>query len=263
MRPLGIAASPPDSGTLMDEISNFLSSKGSLAVISPLPVGDVKKQNFSAYQLDEKGNWSASGSNMTLTTLFDIIATEHDYALVGGFENANIPYIVLNEHSHSGTTLMELDSAENLDVNQLLRNLQTTEPFETLDSLIARAVKSPNANQAGAIATFTGRVRELDYPSDSPTTRLEFEKYAGVAESRLQQICSELCQRDGIFEVLMHHRVGPIESGENVVFVVVLGAHRDEAFKTVQDGINRLKNEVPIFKKEIKIDGSFWVHDRP
>ena len=94
-------------------------------------------------------------------------------------------------------------------------------------------------------------------------TRLEFEKYAGVAESRLQQICSELCQRDGIFEVLMHHRVGPIESGENVVFVVVLGAHRDEAFKTVQDGINRLKNEVPIFKKEIKIDGSFWVHARP
>ena len=85
MRLLGIAASPPDSGALLDEISDFLSSKGSLAVISPLPVVDVTKQNFSAYQLDEKGNWSASGSNMTLTTLFDILATEHDYALVGGF----------------------------------------------------------------------------------------------------------------------------------------------------------------------------------
>ena len=160
-------------------------------------------------------------------------------------------------------TLMAIDSIENLDPDQLLLELNTTEPFETLDSLIDRAVKSPTANQAGAIATFTGRVRELDHPSDSPTTRLEFEKYAGVAEARLAQICSDLCQRDGIFEVLMHHRVGHIESGQNVVFVVVLGAHRGEAFKTVQDGINRLKNEVPIFKKEIKIDGSFWVHDRP
>ncbi len=263
MRPLGIATSSSDLGALIDTVSNFLSSKGSLAVISPLPFDNITKQNFPVYQLDEKGNWSASGSNMTLTKLFDIIATEHDYALVSGFENANIPYLVLDGHPHKGTTLMELDSAEDLDTTQLLLDLHTTEPFETLDSLIAKAVKSPNANQAGAIATFTGRVRELDHPSDSSTIRLEFEKYTGIAESRLQQICSDLCQRDGIFEVLMHHRVGHIESGQNVVFVVVLGAHRDEAFKTVQDGIDRLKNEVPIFKKEVKIDGSFWLHDRP
>ena len=263
MRPLGVAAPSSDLSTLIDKLSTFLYSKGSLAVISPLSTDTFTKSNFSVYQIDGEGNWAASGSNLTLMTLFDTLATKHDYVLVSGFENANIPYLVLAEHSHDGTTLMEIDSAENLDTTQLLLELNTTEPFETLDSLIDRAVKSPNANQAGAIATFTGRVRELDHPSDSPTTRLEFEKYAGIAEARLNQICSDLCQRDGIFEVLMHHRVGHIESGQNVVFVVVLGAHRSEAFKTVQDGIDRLKNEVPIFKKEIKIDGSFWVHDRP
>ena len=263
MRLIGIAAPPSDLQILVDKVATFLSTQGSLAIISPLAIENSPKQIFSTYQLDEKGNWSASGGGLTLTHLFEKIATTHDYAIISGFENANLPYLSIKGSSHAGTSLMELTSVDNLDTDQLFLKLNTTEPFETLDSLIHQAMTSPRANEAGAIATFTGRVREFDHPSDSPTTRLEFEKYAGIAEDRMEQICSDLRKRDGIFEVIMYHKIGHIESGQNVVFVVVLGAHRSEAFKAVQDGINRLKDEVPIFKKEIKLDGSFWVHDRP
>jgi molybdopterin synthase catalytic subunit len=48
-----------------------------------------------------------------------------------------------------------------------------------------------------------------------------------------------------------------------VLMLVVLAGHRTEAFRAVEDAINRLKDEVPIFKKEVTEDGEFWVHDRP
>ena len=64
-----------------------------------------------------------------------------------------------------------------------------------------------------------------------------------------------------MFEVLLHHRVGRMNDGEDIVFVVVLAGHRKEAFRTVEDGIDRLKDEVPIFKKETTTDEEFWLHE--
>ncbi|PSP53856.1 molybdopterin synthase, partial [Halobacteriales archaeon QH_7_68_42] len=51
--------------------------------------------------------------------------------------------------------------------------------------------------------------------------------------------------------------------GEDIVFVVVLAGHRREAFRTVEDGIDRLKDEVPLFKKEVTVEETFWSHERP
>ena len=51
-----------------------------------------------------------------------------------------------------------------------------------------------------------------------------------------------------------------IEQGEDIVFVVVLAGHRREAIETVEDGIDRLKAEVPLFKKEVTVEGEFWAH---
>jgi molybdopterin synthase catalytic subunit len=62
--------------------------------------------------------------------------------------------------------------------------------------------------------------------------------------------------------VLLHHRTGVVEAGEDIVFVVVLAGHRREAFRTVEDGIDRLKDEVPLFKKEVTVEETFWRHDR-
>ena len=63
-----------------------------------------------------------------------------------------------------------------------------------------------------------------------------------------------------MFEVILHHRTGIVEAEEDIVFVVVLAGHRPEAFATVEDGINRLKAEVPLFKKEVTVEGTFWAH---
>jgi molybdopterin synthase catalytic subunit len=75
-------------------------------------------------------------------------------------------------------------------------------------------------------------------------------------------IAAELEEREGVFEVLFHHRTGVVADGEDIVFVVVLAGHRREAFRTVEDGIDRLKDEVPLFKKETTEAEEFWVHDR-
>ena len=75
-------------------------------------------------------------------------------------------------------------------------------------------------------------------------------------------MADDLTDRNGVFEVLLHHRTGVIADGEDIVFVVVLAGHRDEAFATVEDGIDRLKDEVPIFKKETTEEEEFWVHQR-
>jgi len=66
-----------------------------------------------------------------------------------------------------------------------------------------------------------------------------------------------------VHEVATHHETGVVEAEEDAVHVIVLAGHRQEAFRAVEDGINRLKDEVPVFKKEVTEDGEFWVHDRP
>ena len=78
----------------------------------------------------------------------------------------------------------------------------------------------------------------------------------------MRDLEAELEECDGVLDVLMHHRTGVIPDGEDIVFVVVLAGHRREAFRTVEDGIDRLKEEVPIFKKEVTTEETFWVHER-
>ena len=106
-----------------------------------------------------------------------------------------------------------------------------------------------------------GSVRAKDSSDDARTEHRSFEKYDGVAEDRLNAISRELTKREGVFEVLVHHRVGLMKDGEDIVFVVVLAGHSEEAFRTVEDGINRLKDEVQIFKKETTTDEEFWLHE--
>jgi molybdopterin synthase catalytic subunit len=158
--------------------------------------------------------------------------------------------------------LAAADSTRDLDVDAVIDAIRETEPHETLESLVAGLKRSPSAEYAGAIATFTGRVRPKEDEDDERTRYLEFEKYEGVAEDRMRRIERELAERDGVLEVRLHHRTGRIEDGEDIVFVVVLAGHRREAFEAVEDGIDRLKDEVPLFKKEVTASDTFWVHER-
>ncbi|MGM0604762.1 MAG: molybdopterin synthase [Halobacteriota archaeon] len=219
----------------------------------------------ASFTLDGDGAWVGTGSDRTLEDLLDELAPDYAYALVSGATRPRCPTVVIGAGTaeQSGDVIERVDDRSELDLDAIAARLDRFEPYVTLQTLVKRVKHSPRADRSGAIATFTGRVRAKDSPDDSPTRALEFEKYEGVAADRLAEIRDELESREGVFEVAMHHRVGRIEDGEDIVFVVVLAGHRTEAFRTVEDGINRLKDEVPIFKKETTTDEEFWVHDRP
>src|SRR5699024_502916 len=107
---------------------------------------------------------------------------DHDYALVEGFSSHGLPAVVLGGREHAGPELVTATDADEIDLNGLCTAIDDLEPRVTLDSLIRAVKQSPQADRAGAIATFTGRVRVKDAPDDDPTEALEFETYREVAD---------------------------------------------------------------------------------
>ncbi|MFB6184996.1 MAG: molybdopterin synthase [Haloarculaceae archaeon] len=270
MRTLGIVGAPDaDTDALAERITDRLAEDGRVAHVVRLEsattdgaVPDRRERPSDAtYGLSDDGTWSATGTDRTLDATLDDLAPDYDYAVLEGFANATVPGVVVGDVDYPGDVLARVEAAEMLAVDEVIEALAETEPYETLESLVERVTTAPDAERAGAIATFTGRVRAKDAPDDEPTERLEFEKYEGVAERKMEAISTELSDREDVHGVCMHHRTGVIEYGEDIVFVVVLAGHREQAFETVRDGINRLKDEVPIFKKEVTTDETFWVHE--
>ncbi len=216
--------------------------------------------------LGANGSWTGTGAVDGLDALLDGLAPDHDYLVVIGGSRLRVPTVLLGESADRedvpGTVIAAADAPGTVDLDRLIADLDDAEPWITRQTLVERVEASPEADRAGAIATFTGRVRARDAPDDDRTSHLAFEKYEGVAAERMAAISAELTEREGVLDVRMHHRTGVIEAGEDIVFVVVLAGHRREAFRTVEDGIDRLKDEVPIFKKEATEAEEFWVHRR-
>ena len=194
-----------------------------------------------------------------LDTLCDL---GFDYVLVGDGDDIDLPTVVVDQHLDPTDALLSVGDVDDLQVNALHDALEEVEPIETLSSLVERIQAHPDSPKAGAIATFTGRVR-VEHLEGERTTHLEYEKYEGVADAELAAIRRELTARDGVYEVLLHHRTGIVEAEDDAVYVVVLAGHRPEAFRAVEDGIDLLKERVPIFKKEVTESGDYWAHDRP
>ena len=276
MQVLGIVG-PSDSGktTLVERLTERLAERGSVATVKHLttaPTVDTDGKDTARHRtagadatfgITDDDGWFATGEVRSLDETLDELAADHDYCLVEGYSDTAIPTVALGERDHSGETVATAPESGGIDVGEVVDSLEQLEPYESLASLVATVKESPNARYAGAIATFTGRVRAQEDADDQPTEHLEFEKYDGVAEDRMATIRDELETRDGVQAVRMHHRTGVVEAGEDIVFVVVLAGHRQEAFRTVEDGINRLKDEVPLFKKEVTVDDTFWSHERP
>ncbi len=110
----------------------------------------------------------------------------------------------------------------------------------------------------GAVVTFAGTVR--DNTDGRRTLRLEYETYAEMAEAKMQEVGEEIRTRWGIEDVAMVHRVGPVDIGEISVLISVSTPHRKHAFEACSYAIDRVKQIVPVWKKEIWADGEReWV----
>ncbi len=219
-------------------------------------VTPVKRFEFAEHRDDEDGK--AAEIRRAIDDLAD---AGFDYVVVEGFSESNLPKLAVEEAS-DGLEEVLLEDAAEASTEELVEAVEGVEDHETLASLVRRAKDSSRSPEAGAVATFTGRVR-ADNVDDGRTTHLEYEKYEDVADERMREIAEDIEDRDGVFEVEMHHETGVVQAGEDSVHVVVLAGHRREAFRAVEDAIDRLKDEVPIFKKEVTESGEFWTHDRP
>ena len=110
----------------------------------------------------------------------------------------------------------------------------------------------------GAVATFIGTTR-LDEASDASVEYLEYEAYRPMADRKLEEIGAEIRERWEVREVSIVHRLGRVDPGEPSVVIVVVGPRRGPAFQASRYAIERIKEIVPIWKREIWSDGYVWV----
>ncbi len=99
---------------------------------------------------------------------------------------------------------------------------------------------------AGAVVDFLGVVRGIE--GADTLTGLEYEAYEAMAEIKLRQICGEIAERKGLENVWLIHRIGFVAVGEPSLFLRVTAGHRAEAYEGSREIIERLKQEVPIWK---------------
>lgn len=114
--------------------------------------------------------------------------------------------------------------------------------------------------EAGAINTFIGTVRELT--KGRKTLYLEYDAYQSMAEKKLAQIGDEIKEKWRDAVVAITHRIGRLEITDIAVVIAVSTPHRADSFEASRYAIERIKEIVPIWKKEHWEDGEMWIGDQ-
>lgn len=118
-------------------------------------------------------------------------------------------------------------------------------------------VSTVSKRTCGAVATFVGVVRE--FSRGRQVSYLEYEAYPEMAIAKMHEIEAEIRNKWEIGQLAIHHRVGRLEIGEASVVIAVSAPHRQQALEACTYAIERLKQIVPIWKKEVSPDGSYWI----
>jgi molybdopterin synthase catalytic subunit len=127
------------------------------------------------------------------------------------------------------------------------------------ESIDVRALEAEvAAARHGAVVTFVGVVRETS-DSGKLVRYLEYEAYDDLALREMEAIVRQIEEQWPGCSVAIEHRVGRLEIGESSVAIAVASAHRAAAFEACRAAIDRLKETVPIWKKEVFLDGEAWV----
>ena len=126
-----------------------------------------------------------------------------------------------------------------------------TEPIDTraLEATVSSIVN-------GAVVTFVGQVRNVSRGRE--VAYLEYRAYEGMAAKQMRKIAEDAALKWGV-QIALEHRVGRLELGEASVVVCVGSRHRGDAFDACRYVIDTLKQDVPIWKREVCPDGAFWI----
>jgi molybdopterin synthase catalytic subunit/molybdopterin converting factor small subunit len=128
----------------------------------------------------------------------------------------------------------------------------SAEPL-SLDAVVAEV----RDERAGAIATFVGTTRIES--RGRMVEHLDYEAYEGMAEGVMAEIGASLKGRYDLCEIAIHHRTGRVDIGEPSVVIAVSAPHRQDALAACKDAIDTLKEQVPLWKKEVYEGGEEWV----
>ena len=199
-----------------------------------------------------------SRNNDLATALDELANAGMDFAIVEGFKDSKLPKIALGDVEAAGI-VKRLDNPQSAEIDELVDIILKQPEYHTLDSLLQKLKSSKSIEKAGAIGTFTGIVRNMT--GEICTEFLEFEAHGELARKKMDEICTQLKEKPGIVDVLIHHKTGIIPKGDDIVYIAVAAGHREELFPVLREAIERLKAEVPIWKKEHTIKGDWWVHD--
>lgn len=141
------------------------------------------------------------------------------------------------------------------------------EPVQGGECPLARLTRAPIDSQSlarelqrpedGAVVVFEGVVR--NNTNGRKTSYLEYECYEEMAVAVMERIGKDISNQYAIGRIGMVHRLGRLQVGETSVSVIATAPHRRPAFEAALAGIDRLKREAPIWKKEFFLDGALWV----
>jgi len=132
-------------------------------------------------------------------------------------------------------------------------SFRLSEELLDLGAVVAEAADE----RAGAIATFLGTTRIES--RGRTVVQLEYEAYGGMAEIVMERIADDLKAKYDLCEVAIHHRVGRVGIGETSVAIAVSAPHRHDALAACREAIDRLKEAVPLWKKEVYEGGEEWI----
>lgn len=136
--------------------------------------------------------------------------------------------------------------------------IKISEKLEDLNNLLNEIKEA--SNEIGAVTIFIGVVRGISKNGER-VLRLEYEAYEEVATKTLENIIIDLKSKYGIIDAIVEHKVGSAQVGEDTVYALIATKHREEGFKSLIELIERLKHEVPIWKKEVTDRGSYWIEN--
>jgi MoaE-MoaD fusion protein len=173
-------------------------------------------------------------------------------ALGLGEEPGGLLYAVNREYAEPGQELRDGDEVALIPPVSGGAFRVTEEPL-SLDAAVAEVADE----RAGGIATFTGTVRRQSRGRE--VLYLEYEAYAEMAEDVIAQLAAELDETHDLCGISIHHRVGRVEIGEPSVVIAVSAPHRQDALAACRQAIDRLKETVPLWKKEVYEGGEEWV----
>jgi molybdopterin synthase catalytic subunit/molybdopterin converting factor small subunit len=195
--------------------------------------------------LREQAGWSRR--ELDVATLADVWP-----ALGLGDEPEGLLYAVNREYAEPGRELHDGDEVALIPPVSGGGFRVTEEPL-SLEAVAAEVADE----RAGGLATFTGTVRRQSRGRE--VTRLEYEAYAEMAEDVMSELARDLEERYDLCAIAIHHRVGTLGIGEASVVIAVSAPHRQDALAACKKAIDRLKETVPLWKKEVYEGGEEWI----